>query len=307
MQDQQFRSDAREASSTSTSTQLHNRFLLHAGLGGLAGLFMEGALHPVDTVRTRIKANTKETVSFMTQLVKMNRVEGPFSYFKGFSCTLGGAFIVNSAYFYMYESLKHKFGQGTHFAKDTAPFAAAFVGAFLSNFISLPFDVVRTRMQLKPGTYEYRHFLDGAYKILKHEGFCKLYLGGPAFFTLTALETSLTFGFYELFYKTLNKYFPSKHDVNLPLSVFCSVSAAGLAGFLVNPLDVLVTRMQSVNTSTHGQSTLIQTCQNIYKHEGFGGFMKGVSGTVSYYAMGALLLFPTYEVLRSVFHVDLSE
>jgi len=307
MRDQQLRSETSSTSTSLESSQQYSRFLVHAGLGGLAGLFMEGALHPIDTVRTRIKANTKETVSFMSQLVKMNRVEGPFSYFKGFSCTLGGSFIVNSAYFYIYESLKHKFTQGTYFAKDTAPFVAAFVGAVLSNFISLPFDVVRTRMQLKPGTYEYRNFLDGAYKILKYEGFSKLYLGGPAFFTLTALETSLTFGFYELFYKTLNRYFPSKHDVNLPLSIFSSVTAAGLAGFLVNPLDVLVTRMQSVNTQTHGHTSLMQTCQNIYKHEGLGGFMKGVSGTVSYYALGALLLFPTYEVLRSVFHVDLSE
>jgi len=281
--------------------------LFQASLGGLAGLVMEGFLHPIDTVRTRIKANIHETVPLLSQIKTMYRFEGTRSYFNGFSCTLIGAFSANTFYFYIYEKLKHVFNRRKVFGEDFRPFAAAFVGGILCNFVSLPFDVVRTRMQLKPGTYDYKHFFDGASKVLKKEGFRKLYLGGPAFFALNALEISLTFGFYELFYKTFEPFFPTNMEVNLPLSIVCSVTSAGLAGFIVNPLDVLVTRIQSVDTNKQGSCSVIKMARKIYKHEGFGGFMKGVSGTVSYYAMGALLLFPTYEILKNAFNVDLNK
>jgi len=288
-------------------TTASQSLLLQASLGGLAGLVMEGFLHPIDTVRTRIKANVQETVPLISQTKTMYRTEGPKSYFKGFSCTFIGAFSANTFYFYIYEKLKHVFNRKKVFAEDFRPFAAAFVGGIFCNFVSLPFDVVRTRMQLKPGSYDYKHFFDGASKVLKNEGFCKLYLGGPAFFALNALEISLTFGFYELFYKTFEPFFPTTMDVNLPLSIVCSVTSAGLAGFIVNPLDVLVTRIQSVDTKIQGSCGVVKMAKKIYKNEGFGGFMKGVSGTVSYYAMGALLLFPTYEILKSVFDVDLNK
>jgi hypothetical protein len=284
----------------------HPTHLIHAGIGGTAGLLMESLLHPIDTVRTRIKANAKEAISLFTQIKTMHRTEGPKSYFRGFTCTLPGSFVGNATYFFVYEKLKNIFSSNHILSTDTAPFLAAFLGGLASNALFLPFEVVRTRMQLKPGHYDYRHFWDGARKVLKHEGFRKLYLGASVFFTLTALETSLTFGFYEIFKKTLEPFFPSHLEFNLPLCVTCSVSAAAMAGFIVNPLEVLVTRVQTSNTKVQGAITVPAMVRKIYQNEGLGGFMKGVSGTVSYYAMGALLLFPTYEILKGVSHVDLS-
>ncbi len=289
-----------------TPKHMQTNCLIPAGLGGIAGLFMEGVLHPIDTIRTRVKANTKETVSMFRQIKLMQKYEGSRSYFNGFSCTLAGAFVSNASYFYVYEKLKQVSHEHQIMSREAAPFAAAFVAGFLSNILYLPFDVVRTRMQLKPGFYDYRHFFDGARKVLHHEGFSKLYLGGTAFLTLSALETSLTFGFYELFYKILKPFFPTNLEVNLPLSIVCSVTAASAAGFLINPLDVLVTRIQSVNTKVHGPVSIDAMVKSIYTKEGINGFFKGVSGTVSYYALSALILFPTYEVLKSLFHVDLS-
>lgn len=286
---------------------INEKCLKYAAMGGLSGLLMESFLHPLDTVRTRIKCNAAETVSVMSQTRMMYRTEGLRSYFGGLTCTLTGATVTNITYFYTYEKLKYTFFTNGWMSKETAPFFAGFIGAFLANMVNLPFDVIRTRMQLKPGQYDYKHFFDGANKVLKYEGFRKLYLGGPAFFTLNALEMGLTFGFYELFYKMLNPFFPRSTELNIPLSIACSVSAAGAAGFIVNPLDVLVTRMQSVNTKTEKQLNTYQTAKKILKYEGVKGFFKGVTGTMSYYAMGALILFPTYETLKYLSGVDLSD
>lgn len=282
-------------------------FLLTASLGGIAGLLMEGVLHPIDTIRTRLKANTKTYVPFLTQVAKMYRNEGHFSYFRGLTCTLWGSFISNASYFWIYEKLKYILNKDKILSESAAPFLAAFVGGFTSDFIYLPFDVVRTRMQLKPGVYDYKNFTDGFRKIIRHEGVTTLYLGGPVFFTLSGILTSLTFGFYEIFHKALKPFFSTEHEVNIPLSITSSVLAASLAAFVTNPLDVLVTRMQSVNTTVQDPYTIKGLVKKIYKNEGLTGFMKGVSGTVTYYAISSIILFPTYELLKAVFHVDLSE
>lgn len=294
----------------STSKKLQakpNAHILQAGIGGIAGLFMEGVLHPIDTVRTRIKINTTQSVPLIAQIKSMQRSEGTLSYFRGFSCTLIGSFATNASYFFIYEKLKYILNQRSMFTEDMVPFIAAFAGGAASNFVSLPFDVVRTRMQLKPGSYDYKNFFDGAYKVLRREGFNKLYLGGSAFFALTAVETSLTFGFYEFFYKTLEPCVPSSSGINIPLSIISSVSAAAVAGSFANPLEVLVTRMQCVDTRVQGKCRLAVLVRTMYRNEGIQGFMKGVTGTISYYSAGAMLLFPTYEILKSVFRVDLSK
>jgi hypothetical protein len=276
--------------------------ILNGYLGGMAGLLVEGALHPMDTVRTRIKANVRESVAIMTQIKTMHRHEGPLSYYRGFSCTLPGSFVTHGSYFFMYENLKQLFAQTKVLPRDATPFAAAFMSGFCSNMISLPFMAIRSRMQLKPGQYDYKHVIDGFRKVLKTEGFKKLYLSGPVFFTQNAMEAGLTFGFYELFHRGLKPLFPSKSEFNLPLTVVSSMAAASMTAFMINPLDVMVTRMQVMR---HKPNNVYALVKSIYRYEGYRGFMKGVLGTMTQNSMAALILFPTYELLKSVYQVDL--
>ena len=62
-------------------------YMTYAIAGSISGLVMETAVHPIDTIRTRIKANSKEFVTFTTQAKRMFIKEGPFSYWRGISCT----------------------------------------------------------------------------------------------------------------------------------------------------------------------------------------------------------------------------
>lgn len=278
--------------------------LNHGYLGGLAGLFMDSVLHPVDTIRTRIKTNAHETVKLLTQVNRMYKHEGLFSYFKGFSCTLAGSFIANGTFFFTYEKLKHTLAKVPALHHDAVPFIAAFTAGMCSNSIYLPFIAIRTRMQINSSHYDYKHFFDGAKKVLKREGFRKLYLGGPVFFVQSAIDTSLTFGFYEIFHRILSPFFASDKDLNLPLSMISSVGAASMSAVAVNPLDVLVARMQTMHTSAEGACSIPRMIKRIYTQEGLRGFMKGVSGTMFHFSMSALILFPTYEGLKGAYNVD---
>lgn len=294
-------------SSSSTTSNNEGTYRLRALLGGIAGLCMDSFLYPIDTVRTRMKANTQETVALFAQMKSMYKQEGIFSFVRGYSCVLTGSFFGNCLYFYMYEKLKHTFTNKEIFSKDAAPFVAAFLTGFTTSLTSVPFMVVKNRMQLEPGQYDYKHFFDGAKKIIKNEGFTKLYLGGSIFFFQAAVEISLTFGFYELFYRTLKPLFPTNRDFNIPLSMVSSVASAATTGMLTCPLDVIVTRLQIQDTKIHGTQSVPSMIKVIYKNEGLPGFMKGVTGTIWLYSLGSLVLFPTYEFLKGTFGVDLSK
>jgi len=292
----------------STNSSKKN-FLLTASLGGLADLFIASSLHPVDTVKTRLKANSEVYMPFLKQVRIMYKTEGPFSYFRGLTCSIYGSFIAGASYFYIYEKLKYTLNKQKILSQDAAPFVAAFVGSFLSDLLYLPFDVIRTRMQIQPGTYDYKNILDGFQKVLKSEGPSALYLGGPVFFALSAITSSLFFGFYEILNKTLKPSFPTENnkEVNVQLSVCSSALAASFSAFLANPLDVLITRMQSVDTSVQARYTILGLMKQIYQNEGPIGFMKGVTGTMLYYTVFSVVMLPTYEILKAMFNVDLSE
>lgn len=276
-------------------------------VGSMAGTFMETLVHPLDTIRTRIKTNTLESVPFFTQASRMIKQEGIYSVFRGISCTLFCAALARGVYFYFYEKLKILF-KGNHMMPvDLAPFAAGFIAGFIGDLIEVPSDLVRTRMQIG-NTYDYKHVFDGYYKVYKDGGFRELYHGAKVYFTLDALDTGLTFGFYELSCKILSRYFKSEPDgVNYNLSVVSSSLAASASAILTNPIDVILARVQILSNTNAGNFRIRDLIKNTYKNEGIKGFYKGVGGRVWQNAISAVILFPTYEFLKHRFDIDLSE
>lgn len=251
-----------------------------------------------------MKTNTTHYVPLLTQMKDMYRQEGIRGYFRGQSCTLVGSFVCNGFYFFTYEHLKAFFRERNLLGAYSSPFVAAFFGGFACDLMYLPFDIVRVRMQLEPGEYHYKNVFNGLNEMWKHEGFSSVFRNcGPVYFAFSAVQTSLTFGFYELISRILRPLIHDNHEVNLPLAIISSVSAASLSSLISNPLDLLVTRKQSLKY----EIGTLELIRNIYKTEGLKGFMKGATGTISYYAVASVIMFPTYEILKNMFHVDLNE
>ena len=284
-----------------------------AALGGMSGMLMEVILHPLDTVRTRTKANVERFISTTKMVRHMYKTQGLKSYFQGFSCTSAGSLIANSVYFYLYESSKHSFKEHQYLPKEARPFISAFFAGLITDIIYIPFDVVRTRMQIDKTLYGYKHVFHGMAKMVSKEGLGSLYLGGPTLVALDIINTSLTFGFYEMFFERLKAIEKSRHPSQssfvgeIEMSVISSIVSAGTAALLTTPLDVMVTRLQMQNTANEEKLNFTRCLNSIYNREGLSGFMKGCSGRVLYYSLAALILFPTYEVLKKTFDIDLSK
>jgi Mitochondrial carrier protein len=280
----------------------------YALMGAIAGTFMESTVHPIDTVRTRIKSNLKEHVSFFDQTKQMYKTEGPICYFRGLSSTLVGASMSQGIYFYIYEKLKYEFNKQKWLPSDVAPFIAGFVGGVVGDLIEIPTDLIRTRMQLEPGHYDYKNVFDATLKIYKNEGFFNLYRGGSLYVALDALDTGLIFGFYEMNKKLFRKFWGIPDNSNpLSLTLVSSSLAAVFTSLITNPLDVVVTRVQMINTANTKPPSLSKLLKRINKHEGIEGFFKGVGGRMGHYAISAILLIPTYEILKDKFGVDLDD
>jgi len=279
-------------------------FLTYGLAGILAGTLTETILHPLTTVRTRIKANAKEFMTLKAQTKSLYQTEGLRSFYRGFSCTLFNGIFANWTHFYFYEKGKELLKREANMHHDMAPFFSAFVGGMLANIISIPCVVVRTRMQLEPGSYDYRNISDGFRKIVRREGFTKLYLGATIFLTLDAIDASFTFGFYELLLKIFRPYFNLKEqDKHLGLILASSLTSA-LSAVISNPLDVILTRTQMVDTSIHNKEKVFPLIRRIYREEGAMGFMKGLTGRIAHFAVYNMLLFPFYEHFKSVFELE---
>jgi len=279
---------------------------LHPFAGGVSGLMMEGILHPLDTVRTRMKTDCARFTSLIGQVKYMYAKEGIKSYLRGFSCTFLGSFVGNAIYFYTYEYCKILLKASNSISGQISPFIAGFLAGFACNTICLPLDVIKARMQIEDTFYGYRNVFDGMTKMCKNEGFSTVIQScGPVYFALSGLQTGLTFGFYEMSKKGFKHLFKneSQSEINIPLSIASSISAASLAAILVNPLDVLVTRKQTISQNI----STVNLMESIFINEGPKGFMKGVSGSVFYHALASAILFPTYEFLKTVFHIHLSD
>jgi len=190
--------------------------------------------------------------------------------------------------------------------ENLAPFISGFFAGFIGDLVEIPCDLVRTRMQLEPGHYDYRNVFDGFKKIYQHEGPTKLFRGGAVYFTLDAIDTGLTFGFYELFKKGFSLVFPGHdHHVSLSASLASSALSASVTAILTNPFDVLVTRIQM--NKKDKKLKIVKLVEKIYEREGFQGFFKGLTGRIGQYGLSAVILFPTYEFLKSKFGLDLPE
>jgi len=107
--------------------------------------------------------------------------------------------------------------------------------------------------------------------IFEKEGVSGFYKGVAAAWMRESVYSSLRLGLYEPFKKLI----VGKSDKGAPFwKKLIAGSASGLVGSaLGNPADVLKTRMMASEGSNLG---VVYHASEIYKHQGIGGFYRGV-------------------------------
>lgn len=72
---------------------------------GLASVFGDVLVYPLDTIGTRIKANTDKFLDLKSGYKMIVNKEGIKGLYRGISTTFAGAFVPYATYFFVYEWL----------------------------------------------------------------------------------------------------------------------------------------------------------------------------------------------------------
>ena len=277
-------------------------------------------------------------------------VEGWRALYAGLPATLFGAFPSTALYFSAYEWTK-KFGEtkyndfsnAVQAATGTKPdnelvylpavyFASGACGELASSTVYVPFEVVKSRMQmgknprLSTGGWiqnqvNYNSSFEALTLIWRGEGIRGLYSGWRGNIVMDCCFSGLQFLIYELLkqrmqYEQFQRGISLSVEEELPLgpTFMIGAYAGGIAAVITNPLEVVVTRLMvqghtlpdaatRMTPSSHRSRYrgIIHGLQTIAREEGFAGLMRGVIPRLVSNAPMAALTFAVYENIKQWF------
>lgn len=271
------------ASINDSDSSNHESTLVHLLGGALAGLFSDGCVHPVDTIRARLQVqqnipheHVKRLASSTTYyrsatdaLVKMVRFEGASSLYRGFGAVAVGTIPGHALYFAGYEYCKKRLepmtrrsdGSYSKAREVSVHLTSGLVADVFGALVWTPMDVVKQRLQVQAHNTgvdgakntNYKGTADAVRTILREDGFRGLYRGFGAGLLTFGPYVAIYFALYEQFKLAMAHdrrspfYESSGQDVkNLPFYVYLSTAAlaGGISAMFTCPLDVAKTRIQ---------------------------------------------------------------
>jgi hypothetical protein len=201
----------------STRFGKENTFLVHFSSGLIADVFGSFAWCPMDVVKQRLQVQIKGEIGSFKQryqgsvdairvIVKQDGFRGLYrGYWAGLATY--GPYV--ALYFSMYEELKTQWKKyGRYKSEDELPFysyliSAGFAGGS-SAIVTVPLDVIKTRLQINAEGIKYKNAFDAFGRILREEGAKTFFRGWQPRCLWMGGGTATTMMFYEVL-KKFNK------------------------------------------------------------------------------------------------------
>ncbi|KAE9610258.1 putative mitochondrial carrier protein [Lupinus albus] len=245
--------------------------------GGTAGVVVETALYPIDTIKTRLQAaRGGEKLVF----------KGLYS---GLAGNLAGVLPASALFVGVYEPMKQKLLRV--FPENLSAFAhlsAGALGGIAASLIRVPTEVVKQRMQTRQFTSA-----SGAVRyIASKEGFKGLYAGYGSFLLRDLPFDAIQFCLYEQI--RIGYKLAARRDLNDPENALIGAFAGALTGAITTPLDVIKTRLM-IQGSGNQYKGIVDCVQTIIKEEGPSALLKGVGPRVLWIGIGGSIFFGVLE------------
>ncbi|KAG2711702.1 hypothetical protein I3843_04G082800 [Carya illinoinensis] len=245
--------------------------------GGAAGVVVEAALYPIDTIKTRLQA------VHGGGKIDLNGL------YSGLTGNLAGVLPASALFVGVYEPTKQKllktFPENLSAA---AHFTAGVVGGFATSFIRVPTEIVKQRMQIG----QFTSAPDAVRLIISKEGFKGLYAGYGSFLLRDLPFDAIQFCIYEqlrIGYKAA-----AKRDLNDPENAIIGAFAGALTGAITTPLDVIKTRLM-IQGSANQYKGIFDCVQTIVRKEGPTALLKGIEPRVLWIGIGGSIFFGVLE------------
>eukprot|EP00617_Octactis_speculum_P005366 CAMPEP_0185774910 /NCGR_PEP_ID=MMETSP1174-20130828/80403_1 /TAXON_ID=35687 /ORGANISM="Dictyocha speculum, Strain CCMP1381" /LENGTH=269 /DNA_ID=CAMNT_0028462309 /DNA_START=9 /DNA_END=818 /DNA_ORIENTATION=- len=252
--------------------------------GGVAGMSVDIALFPLDTIKTRLQAPQ----GFF-------RAGGFKGIYNGLSAAAIGSAPGAAIFFCTYEKSKQFFSKNLESAA-LAQMSAASLAEGMACMVRVPTEVVKQRMQI--GVH--KTVRDAATTIMKVEGPIGFFSG----FGITVLRevpfSAIQFPIYEFLKKKWASYKGRAEPLPYESAAFGS-AAGGFAAAVTCPLDVVKTRlMLKVDAQGVAYKSSMDVCQRIIAEEGYVRFFSGIQPRVMWISIGGFVFFGAYEGAKSM-------
>ncbi|XP_028397785.1 mitochondrial carnitine/acylcarnitine carrier protein-like [Dendronephthya gigantea] len=266
-----------------SSSALKN--FLAGGVGGIALVF---AGHPLDTIKVRLQTQPKVAPGELPQFAgtldcakKTVVKEGFRGLYKGMATPI---FLATPmcAMFFLGSSIGKRLQQPQNpngELSNIQHFKAGMVAAVFATTVMVPADRIKCLLQIQqtsPEKAKYKGPLDCAWKIFKETGIKGLYKGTAATLLRDIPGNGVYFMTYEIFLKLMTSEGESRADIG-PLRIFVAGGFAGMMGWIpgIAP-DSLKSRLQTAPEGTYPKG-LRDVFRYTIREEGPKALFKGLT------------------------------
>ena len=216
-------------------------------------------LYPANLIKTRLQVQRKKVLYNGTfdAFGKIVRAEGPRGLYKGFMVSCAGLFS-GQCYITTYELVRSKTEQ---YSLTVRGLLAGGCASLVGQTITVPVDVLSQKLMVQ-GLGQSHVKLKGASTILREiirkEGPFGLYKGYFASFMTYTPTSAIWWSAYGTYTGVVGDYVPSGTP-HMMILAMAGVMAGATAATLTNPLDIIRTRLQVSDCSTHHKNTQATT------------------------------------------------
>ncbi|XP_027366561.1 S-adenosylmethionine carrier 1, chloroplastic/mitochondrial-like [Abrus precatorius] len=250
--------------------------------GGVAGVVVETALYPIDTIKTRLQVARDGGKIVLKGL------------YSGLSGNIAGVLPASAIFIGVYEPTKQQLLKSLpENLSAVAHFAAGAIGGIASSLVRVPTEVIKQRMQIG----QFGSAPAAVRLIVANEGFKGLYAGYGSF-----LLRDLPFDAIELcIYEQLRIGYKlaAKRDLNDPENAMLGALAGAITGAVTTPLDVIKTRLMVQGSQNHYKG-IFDCVRTIVKEEGTHALFKGIGPRVLWIGVGGSIFFGVLEKTKQI-------
>eukprot|EP00850_Spirogloea_muscicola_P017256 SM000146S00976 [mRNA] locus=s146:293691:296418:+ [translate_table: standard] len=285
--------------------------------GGIAGGFTNAALHPIDTVKTKLQMRGSSTLYAgpVDVVRKVLAKQGMAGFYCGLPAAVLGSVVSSSIYFGTYEFGKGLLALTPRCPPPLVPPFAAAVGNITSSAVLVPKEVIKQRMQAGAQGTAREVFLS----TVRNEGVGGLYAGYSAALLRNLPTNMINFSTFE-YLKSLWLSRSGRAALEPWQSMLSGGIAGALSAGLTTPLDVVKTRLMTQARSSvaaggvsgtqleaaaraqaiaaYTYKGVASTLQRVWIEEGLHGVTRGMMPRLLYNAAFSSVGFLSFETLR---------
>lgn len=288
--------------------------------GATAGMAVEAALYPIDTIKTRL-----QLAASGGGLRALLASGGGRALYAGVWGNLAGVAPASAIFMGVYEPTKklvsrkaREAAQKTGDGRDVdrfeflGPLVAGAAAGLASSAVRVPTEVVKQRLQA--GQFGGRSAVAAVRGILAREGLRGMFAGYGSFLLRDLPFDAIEFVAYEQLKSAYERTLrlrpagpgggPRRETANAAEVSAIGAAAGALTGVVTTPLDVLKTRLMTQGTVGGKYSGVVDCARQIARDEGAGALFRGWEPRVLWIGLGGCVFFSALEAAKRAYAPD---